>query len=195
MEPGLYFVAGGARSGKSAFAEELALACGPRIVYLATGQIWDGEMAERVALHRQRRPAHWETVEVPLGAEGRIADIALAADGILFDCLTLFITNLLLAPEHQALDKLARRELVLQRVDALQAAACQASCPVLVVSNETGQGIVPENALAREFRDVVGIANSRLAAAAREAWFVWCGIPVALKELDWRRHMREETEE
>ncbi len=190
MPEGLYFVAGGARSGKSAFAEELAISCGPNVVYLATGQVWDEEMADRVALHQERRPASWSTVEVPRGGEGQILALSQGADGILFDCLTLFITNIMLAPEYQALEKLVLRQIVLDCVDNLIQAATKAACPVIVVSNETGQGIVPDNALSREFRDLVGIANSRMAAAAKEAWFVMCGIPVALKELDWRQQKR-----
>jgi len=187
MSAGLYFVAGGARSGKSAFAEDLAMSCGPNVAYLATGQVWDEEMADRVALHQKRRPASWSTTEVPLGGEGQILPLSRTVDGILFDCLTLFITNIMLAPDYQGLEKLVLRQLVLERVDDLIRAAVSAACPVIVVSNETGQGIVPDNALSREFRDLVGIANSRMAAAAQDAWFVMCGIPVALKELDWRQ--------
>jgi len=167
------FISGGARSGKSRLAERLGESFGAPLCYLATGEARDGEMAERIASHRQRRGPSWETVEEPLQLVAAIR----AADGryraILVDCLTLWLSNLLF--QHDAVAP------VLVEVKALAELLPTLQTPLILVSNEVGMGIVPENALARSFRDLAGEANQILAAAAEEAYVTISGIPLKLK--------------
>ena len=175
-------ITGGARSGKSAFAEKLARQAGPQVAYIATAEVGDGEMAERVALHRRRRPPEWETYEAPVQAENAIDAIAAAkqAELILFDCLTVYTSNALLAKPEDASVPL-RRAAVLAAVDRLLEAAGRFPGVVLFVTNEVGDGIVPDNALAREYRDLAGLVNQRAAQAATEVYWVVCGLPVEIK--------------
>jgi adenosylcobinamide kinase/adenosylcobinamide-phosphate guanylyltransferase len=167
------FISGGARSGKSRLAELLAAGFGEQLCYIATGEARDGEMAERIASHRQRRGSAWETVEEPL----RLLDAIRAANGnfraILVDCVTLWITNLLF--HYDAV------EAVLDEVRALAELLPDLNTPLILVSNEVGMGIVPENALARSFRDLAGQANQLLAEAADEVYVTFSGIPMKLK--------------
>ncbi|MBI1417738.1 MAG: bifunctional adenosylcobinamide kinase/adenosylcobinamide-phosphate guanylyltransferase [Limimaricola sp.] len=166
----LTVVTGGAASGKSAHAEGLALASvrTPRI-YIATAQAWDDEMKAKVATHRDRRGSDWVTIEAPYDLPGALEGLAAEAV-VLIDCATLWLTNHLLAEAD--LDAEAERLLA-----AL--AACPA--PVIVVTNEVGQGIVPDNALARRFRNAQGRLNQRLAAAADTVVAVISGLPLVLK--------------
>ena len=178
----IVLITGGARSGKSAFAEKLARQAGPRVAYIATAEVGDGEMAERVALHRLRRPAEWQTHEAPAQAENAIDAIAAAkqAELILFDCLTVYTSNALLAQPEDAPVPL-RRETVLAAVDRRLAAAGRFPGTVVFVTNEVGDGIVPDNALAREYRDLAGLVNQKAAQAATEVYWVVCGLPVEIK--------------
>ena len=159
-------ILGGARSGKSRHAQAIAEAFGGPLTYVATAQALDDEMADRIVRHRRDRDARWTTVEAPLDLGGAI----LAADEpdgvILIDCLTLWTTNLLLG-DHDAEGAL----------DALIASIDAARAKVILVANETGLGIVPDNALARRFRDLAGIVNQRVAAAVDAVDFVLAGIP------------------
>ena len=176
----IILITGGARSGKSAFAEKLAMRAEERVAYIATAEIWDSEMAERVDLHRNRRPSGWQTHEAPRQAENAMDAATFHADLILFDCLTVYSTNCLLAlPEE--LDPRQRRNAVLESVDELVLAAQRFPGTVLFVTNEVGDGIVPDNALAREFRDVAGLVNQKVAQAADEVYWVVCGLPVEIK--------------
>ena len=169
--PGWSFalVIGGARSGKSAFAEKLVAATGRPRIYIATAEAWDDEMRCRIAQHRADRGAGWQTVEVPRDLAGALA--AVPADAVvLVDCATLWLTNHLLA----------EADLDAQSAGLLAAlAACAA--PVAVVSNEVGWGIVPDNALARRFRDAQGRLNQQMAAQADLVVAVMAGLPMALK--------------
>ena len=178
----IILITGGARSGKSAFAEKLARQAGPRVAYIATAEVGDGEMAERVALHRLRRPAEWQTHEAPAQAENAIDAIAAAkqAELILFDCLTVYTSNALLAQPEDAPVPL-RRATVLAAVDRLLAAAGRFPGTVVFVTNEVGDGIVPDNALAREYRDLAGLVNQKAAQEAAEVYWVICGLPVEIK--------------
>ena len=178
----IILITGGARSGKSAFAEKLARQAGPQVAYIATAEVGDGEMAERVALHRRRRPAEWQTYEAPTQAENAIDSIAAAkqAELILFDCLTVYTSNALLAQPEDAPVPL-RRDSVLAAVDRLLEAAGRFPGVVLFVTNEVGDGIVPDNALAREYRDLAGLVNQKAAQAATEVYWVVCGLPVEIK--------------
>lgn len=167
------FISGGARSGKSRLAERFGESFGAPLCYIATGEARDGEMAERIASHRQRRGPAWETVEEPL----QLVAALRAADGryraILVDCITLWLSNLLF--RHDAVDP------VLLEVRTLAELLPALQTPLILVSNEVGMGIVPENALARSFRDLAGQANQILAEAAEEAYVTISGIPLKLK--------------
>ena len=167
--PPLTLVVGGARSGKSAFAEGLLTASGRPRRYVATAEAWDDEMRDRIARHRADRGALWTTVEAPLHLAEALS-AAKPGEAVLVDCATLWLTNHLLADHDLAAE-------TAHLLDAL--AACLA--PVVIVSNETGWGIVPENALARRFRDEQGRLNQRLAQQADLAVAVIAGLPLVLK--------------
>ncbi|WP_128515220.1 bifunctional adenosylcobinamide kinase/adenosylcobinamide-phosphate guanylyltransferase [Tabrizicola thermarum] len=167
--PPVTLVIGGARSGKSRFAEALVTASGLRRRYIATAEAWDDEMRDRIARHRAERGAGWTTDEAPLDLATPLA-AARAEEAVLIDCATLWLTNHLLA-DHDLAAETARL------LNAL--AACPA--PVVIVSNETGWGIVPENALARRFRDEQGRLNQRLAEVAGLVVTVIAGLPLVLK--------------
>jgi adenosylcobinamide kinase/adenosylcobinamide-phosphate guanylyltransferase len=162
-------VTGGARSGKSAIAEARALSFAPRAVYIATAEARDGEMTARIAAHQARRGDNWRTQAEPLDLTGALA----ATDGQgprLVDCLTLWLTNLMLGGQDwQAAGR------------ALVAALPAQTDPVILVTNEVGAGIVPENALAREFRDAAGILNQWVAAVADEVTLAVAGLPLKVK--------------
>ncbi len=163
-------VLGGARSGKSSHAEDLVTATGLRRIYIATAETGDGEMVERVRLHQVRRGEGWRTVEEPLALADCLKREASPAHAILVDCLTLWISNLMFSEA----DVEAEVEALAAELPSLQGMVC-------IVSNEVGLGIVPDNALARRFRDLAGIANQRLAAACGEVVFVAAGLPLRLK--------------
>ncbi len=162
-------VLGGARAGKSAFAEGLARAW-ERRVYLATAVITDDEMAERIASHRARRGADWRTVEEPLELVAAVRRESAPGAGLLVDCLTVWLGNLM----HHGRDVEAACEALLQSL------ACAAG-PVVLVANEVGLGIVPDNAMARAFRDHAGRLNQAVARVAERVYFVSAGIPLTLK--------------
>jgi len=166
-------VTGGVRSGKSRLAEKLTEAYGEPLCYIATGEARDGEMAERIAHHRQRRGNCWQTVEEPLRLLEAIREANGCCRAILVDCITLWITNLLF--HHDAVEP------VLAEVKALAELFPALKTPLILVSNEVGMGIVPENALARSFRDLAGQANQILAKAADEVYVTISGIPLKLK--------------
>jgi adenosylcobinamide kinase/adenosylcobinamide-phosphate guanylyltransferase len=163
-------VLGGARSGKSSFAEGLVRASGLAKVYVATAEAGDGEMRERIAHHSARRGTEWRTVEEPLRLVDAISREAERGRILLIDCLTLWLSNLMHAGQDIAreTDRLT---------DALQGAAC----PVVLVSNEVGLGHVPETPLGRQFRDEQGRLNQRVAAVVPNVAFVAAGLPLWLK--------------
>ena len=167
--PRLTLVLGGARSGKSRHAEALIGKAGQGCVYIATAQAFDDEMRQRIARHRADRPAAWTTIEAPLDLAGAIA--AQPADRpVLVDCLTLWLSNTMLAERD-----------VDAACDAMLAALGKAAAPVVCVSNEVGLGIVPENALARRFRDAQGTLNQRVAVRADRVVLMAAGLPLVLK--------------
>lgn len=182
MSSKIVVVTGGARSGKSTFAERYAAALTNRIAYIATAQIYDDEMQRRVDMHRQRRPATWCTVEAPYEAHLAIKQLPGQVQVVLFDCLTLYTTNLLLNPNAPA-DPEQRYQFIMNDIHKLVAAARASGLTVIFVTNEVGNGIVPENALAREYRDVAGLVNQYVAAQADEVYLVVCGIAAELKKL------------
>ena len=185
------FVLGGARSGKSDYALGLArqLAGDGPVLFIATAQPGDDEMAERIARHRSERPGHWQTLEAPLAVgrlwqEYQISNTQYPTPRVaVLDCLTLLISNLLFAGE---IDAESEDESVLQRrvnaeIDDLLAAHSRLNVPLIVVSNEVGLGIVPAGRISRLYRDLLGRVNRRLAGAADHAHFLLAGIPLDLK--------------
>ena len=169
--PGVTLVLGGARSGKSAFAEMLVREGGGRqCVYVATAEPVDAEMAGRIEAHRARRGEGWRTVEAPVALAEAIRRESAPRTCLLVDCLTVWLGNLM----HHGHDVDAARE-------ALLASLAAASGPVVLVANEVGLGIVPDNAMARAFRDHAGRLNQAVAKAAGRVYFVAAGLPVSLK--------------
>ena len=164
-------VLGGARSGKTAFAESLAMRSGSKPVYLATAEALDAEMRERVASHQRGRGERFATIEEPQALSDALLVAAREHDVILVDCLTLWITNLLIANQDVAM-----------AVSELGATLVQLkTARVILVSNEVGLGIVPDNAMARTFRDLAGSAHQRLAEVCDDVYFVIAGLPMTLK--------------
>ena len=168
--PPVTLVLGGARSGKSSYAERITVAHPRGCVYIATAEIGDAEMAERVRQHQARREAHWRTVEAPLDLGAAIVAETEQGAAVLVDCLTLWLSNLMAAGRDPA-----------QETEDLVRALGQAGGPVVFVSNEVGMGIVPDNALARAFRDHAGRLNQRIAEIANSVFFVAAGLPLRLK--------------
>ncbi|HEY7244226.1 MAG TPA: bifunctional adenosylcobinamide kinase/adenosylcobinamide-phosphate guanylyltransferase [Xanthobacteraceae bacterium] len=162
-------VLGGARSGKSRYAETLITALPPPWIYLATAEARDAEMAQRIASHRAERDKGWKTVEAPHALAQAIANAAPACP-LLIDCLTLWLSNRMLANGDIAGEALA-----------LEAALDRRTGPIVLVSNEVGCGIVPENALARRFRDLQGQLNQRIAAHVEQVVLIVAGLPVTVK--------------
>lgn len=166
---GIELIIGGARSGKSALAENRAIDSGLEVVYIATAAAGDGEMAQRIAHHRQRRPDHWRTVEESLTLAATLRAEAAPQRLLLVDCLTLWLTNLLLGPGLEP-----ERSHLLETLPTLPGR-------VILVSNEVGWGIVPINELARRFADEQGRLNQAVAAICRRVTLVAAGLPLELK--------------
>jgi len=169
--PAVTLVLGGARSGKSRFAESLITAAPGPWIYLATGEAGDAEMAARIRHHRELRGEGWRTVEEPLDLAGALRHAAGEGGAILVDCLTLWVSNLMAGSRD-----------VIAETAQLVAALPQISVPIVFVSNEVGLGIVPDNALARAFRDEAGRVNQAVAAAADRVYFIAAGLPLAMKD-------------
>jgi adenosylcobinamide kinase/adenosylcobinamide-phosphate guanylyltransferase len=164
----LTLVLGGARSGKSRYAESLVMALPSPWLYVATAEARDSDMAERVAVHQARRGPSWTTVETPRDIAGALA--ANANTPALVDCLTLWLSNVLLADAD-----------VDAEIEHLDGALARAAAPIVLVANEVGSGIVPDNALGRRFRDLQGLLNQRIAARAARVFLVVAGLPLTLK--------------
>jgi adenosylcobinamide kinase/adenosylcobinamide-phosphate guanylyltransferase len=169
--PRLTLVLGGARSGKSRYAEALVTAVSPPWHYVATGEARDAEMAERIAHHAARRGANWITHETPLDLATTLAELAGGDAPVLIDCLTLWLSNVMLAERN-----------IEAETATLRAALGAMKGPVVVVTNEVGLGIVPDNALARAFRDAQGRLNAAIAADADRAVLMAAGLPLVLKQ-------------
>ena len=179
----IILVTGGARSGKSSFAEKLALKLGDgRAAYIATAQIFDSEMAYRVKIHKERRGKNWLTFESPFNADKSISFAAESFDVILFDCVTIYISNFLCAADLD--DEKFLYEKLRELIQKLINAAKNSDATTIFVTNEVGAGIVPENKLARRFRDLAGIANQMLAANADKVFLTVAGLAVDLKKLE-----------
>ena len=168
------FIIGGCRSGKSTYALQTAeKVAGDRKIFIATCVPQDDEMVQRVAKHQRARSRSWKTVEEPLKLPQAILQNSHRADVILIDCLTLWVSNLLM----QTSDEKKLKKNTAQLIATLE----KATCPVVLVSNEVGTGIVPENRLARQFRDITGWVNQAVAKCAHEVVWMVAGIPVTIK--------------
>jgi adenosylcobinamide kinase/adenosylcobinamide-phosphate guanylyltransferase len=168
--PILTFVIGGARSGKSRYGESVIAALPPPWTYVATAEARDAEMAERIEAHRARRGPNWRTIEAPRDLAAALADCQTTP--VLVDCLTLWLSNHMLAD--------ADIELEMARLEEALAAV---KTPVVLIANEVGSGIVPDHPLGRKFRDLQGVLNQRMAARADRVVLVVAGLPLALKGL------------
>jgi len=168
--PPVTLVLGGARSGKSRFAENLVKRHTRGFTYLATASAGDAEMAARIREHRERRGPDWRTIEVPLDIAPELVNETEVGSAVLVDCLTLWLSNVMAAGRDPV-----------GETEALIACFGQLGGPVVFVSNEVGLGIVPENALARAFRDHAGILNQRMATIADQVFLITAGLPSRLK--------------
>jgi adenosylcobinamide kinase / adenosylcobinamide-phosphate guanylyltransferase len=192
----LILLLGGARSGKSSFAERLAEQSGRSVAYIATAQASDADMRQRIQRHQASRPAHWRTIEEPLHLANAVQQAASVADVLLLDCITTWLGNWLMARDAQDLEEsslrsahlyeraLAESETLLESVATLPATKT-----LLIVSNEVGLGIVPAYPLGRVYRDLLGLVNQRLAATAQRVYLLVAGIPVDLKRLQCEFHI------
>lgn len=182
MKSKLIVVTGGARSGKSLFAEEYLTSCSGRKAYVATAQILDEEMKERVAEHRRRRPEDWQTLEISSGLSAAFPAVLEQADAVLVDCLTLYLSNYLFAHETAGDEEILQG--ALQEMENIVGAVRQTEAKtVIFVTNELGCGIVPMSHISRLYRDVVGKVNQYAAGQADEVYWTVCGIPVELTRL------------
>ena len=179
----LLLVLGGARSGKSAYAQQLAQELGgSRVLFVATAQAWDEEMAQRITRHQQERPAAWGTLEAPHQVGQAIALELHDATVVLVDCLTLLVSNTMLRLSESP-DSAAAAAAVQTELTALLRTCQTHGATYIVVSNEVGLGLVPDNPLGRLYRDLLGQANQRLARQAEAVYFMVAGLPVEVKTL------------
>jgi adenosylcobinamide kinase/adenosylcobinamide-phosphate guanylyltransferase len=176
----LIFLLGGARSGKSTFAEDWAKTHGREVVFVATAQAFDSEMQERIIAHRESRPAHWRTIEAPLQVGAAIQQTQAGYDTLVLDCVTLLASNAVLQLPEDCTQAQADAA-VMAEVDGLIEAYQQSDATWLVISNEVGMGIVPPYRLGRVYRDALGRANQRLAGVADEVLLLVAGLPWRLK--------------
>jgi adenosylcobinamide kinase / adenosylcobinamide-phosphate guanylyltransferase len=173
-------ILGGARSGKSAFAQQLATARGEQVLFVATAAAGDEEMAARIAAHRSSRPAHWKTLEALSGVGAAVQKEVAACDVVLLDCLTLLAANVLAAHGDSISEENADAELRAE-AEALLAAFAAGNAEWIVISNEVGLGLVPPYPLGRVYRDALGRINQLLALHADEVIFLVAGLPLTVK--------------
>ncbi len=172
MAEEIILITGGARSGKSRYAEQRAAALGPRRLYIATAEASDEEMAHRIATHQRRRGSAWNTIEEPVQITETLQAWRGRTDCALVDCLTLWLSNLILRGDED----------VEEKVESLAQTVACLDFSVVLVANEVGAGIVPNNPLARRFRDMAGWTNQRIALAANEVVLMVAGIPMTIKK-------------
>jgi len=168
--PNTIFILGGARSGKSRFAEDLVTATGLNRHYLATGRAWDEEMQARITKHKADRGPSWTTHEEPVDLVGKLTTIDGQGRIVLIDCLTLWVTNLMMEERDMAAEFAALTDFL-----------PRAKARLVIVSNEVGLGIVPDNRMARDFRDHAGRLHQSIAAKAAEVYFIAAGLPLKMK--------------
>jgi adenosylcobinamide kinase/adenosylcobinamide-phosphate guanylyltransferase len=181
MDNQVHLVLGGARSGKSRFAEQAAIESAKNVVYVATATVYDDEMQQRINRHIDDRPAHWLTVEEPLLLAKVLKQHANKDTCLLVDCLTLWLTNVLMAEQSQANDKPAVIRSLAEYKEELLATLASLPGQVVLVSNEVGQGIVPMGELSRRFVDEAGWLHQDIARIANKVTLVVAGLPMKLK--------------
>ncbi|MGB8707058.1 MAG: bifunctional adenosylcobinamide kinase/adenosylcobinamide-phosphate guanylyltransferase [Dehalococcoidia bacterium] len=177
MAKGITLLLGGARSGKSHYAQQLATELGGKVLFVATGEALDEEMEARIAEHKKARPKNWRTLEIPTGIGRGIEKQIGDAEVVLIDCLTLLISNLL----HDEPDYPEAEKRVTSEINQLISAMDRLDASFVIVSNEVGMGLVPENRLGRIFRDLLGKANQLLASHATEVYLMVACLPVQVK--------------
>ncbi len=170
----MIFITGGTRSGKSSFAQQRCEEHPGALLYIAPAESEDDEMLQRVRMHQDARGERWHLLEEPLWVSDNLIESATGKSALLLDCVTLWVSNLFFHFDEKSGP-------ILAEVDRFIELAWQLNVPLYLVSNELGSGIVPESRMARHFRDLAGIVNQRLAAAADEAWMVVSGLPLKLK--------------
>ncbi|HBY56290.1 MAG TPA: bifunctional adenosylcobinamide kinase/adenosylcobinamide-phosphate guanylyltransferase [Candidatus Atribacteria bacterium] len=176
----LIFITGGARSGKSSFAEKIAAKTSKKVVYIATGKPLDEEMAFRIKKHREKRLNTWKTYEEPIKVRELVSRLGFEKEVILIDCLTLLTSNLLLRKEDEVEDSSWQEEILVE-IKKLAEISYKVPAQVIIVSNEVGMGLVPDNPLGRVYRDILGRANSIIANKADEVFVMVSGIPLKIK--------------
>ena len=182
----LVLVLGGTRSGKSEFAEKYVLHAGAVPAYVATAEIFDKEMAERVRLHKQRRQRRWLNFEAPYDAAPVLREAGEKADCILFDCLTIYLSNMLYGKQPLTGTTADKGVAVFAEMEKLLAAAKESGKTVVFVTDDVSGGIVPANPVAREFRDISGWVNQQVGKAADRVFYVVAGQAVDIKRLAFR---------
>lgn len=184
------FLLGGARSGKSSYAVDLAKSCHGHVVYLATGVPCDEEMKERIEKHKNARPDSWETIEEPLYVEGILKKLGESAQAempvpptelVLLDCLSFLVSNLLLHHQNREKKDSQIEDAVLTHISDVVSIAREIRPRMIIVSNEVGMGVVPDAPLGRLFRDVLGRANQIVADRSNEVLFFVAGLPIRVK--------------
>lgn len=170
-------ILGGARSGKSSFAQEMAGKLGQKVLFVATGEPLDDEMQTRISEHKKSRPREWQTIEVPRNVAEQIKKHVFDVDVVLIDCLTLLVSNLLSTDG----DYVKMEGEVLTQIENLVTLLKQLDLSWVIVSNEVGMGIVPETRLGRIYRDILGKVNQLVAQQATDVYFMMSGIPVKIK--------------
>lgn len=176
----LILILGGARSGKSEYAQKLAGQRGHRVLYVATATAGDEEMEARIAAHRASRPSHWRTLEVPAGVGKALEEAISDAEVVVLDCLTLLVANLMMDKEAS---QESLEEQVFAELESLAEVYAAHEATFIVVSNEVGMGIVPAYAMGRVYRDVLGRANQWVATRADKVILLIAGLPIELKDL------------
>lgn len=180
-------VTGGARSGKSSFAEELIREKGDKILYVATAKAIDDEMKDRIKRHQERRPSYWDTLEQYSGLGDVLPERSENYDGILLDCVTIMSTNIIfdqpaMLKENTTFEEMLETEKILAaEIDDFISCFKDLNCDLILVTNEVGLGLVPEYPLSRFYRDALGRVNQALGRAADEVYFVTCGVPMKIK--------------
>ncbi len=181
----LTFLIGGARSGKSACAEKMAVQHGGQVLYIATAQALDPEMADRIEKHKGQRPGHWQTLELPKDVSVSLKEQPLLANLVLLDCLTMLVSNLVLTATNEDFepDEARATEIVDAEIESLLALIQEGKSDWIIVSNEVGMGLVPPNPLGRVYRDLLGWTNRKIAEAADEVYFLVAGMLLPLHEM------------
>lgn len=177
----IVLILGGARSGKSSFAERLGQQLGEPLLFVATATAGDEEMRSRIEAHQAGRPPEWGLLEATADVGSAIRGTKAEARTILLDCVTMLVSNILVGLEHNPSDRGDSRTQVEGELDAILDAARDRCANLVIVSNEVGLGLVPEYPLGRSYRDLLGYANQRLAAAADDVYFMVAGIPMEVK--------------